>query len=290
MNPALWGLASALSWGSADFVARISGRAIGPVSSLLGMTIAGLVFLTVWLAVVGTSVPSTLAGVPWLIVSGVGTTGSMLLLYAALNRGLVAVAAPLVGSFPVFVVLGSVVLGIVPTVPQWIAMVAVLVGCWLVTTSEPAATTGGKAEGLGVTIVYSLISAVSFAIALFAAREAIPQYGYVESVWAARVVGLAALAIFIPVTRTRVALPARWWPAIAIQGALDTTGIATIFIGAVGSGAPLAAVGSAPVAVVTVVLTAMFLKEPVPLKRWAGIALVAAAGGALAYYSHQGSN
>ena len=50
--------------------------------------------------------------------------------------------------------------------------------------------------------------------------------------------------------------------------------------------APLAAVGSAPVAVFTVLLARVFLREAVPPKQWLGIGLVAAAGGALAYLGH----
>ena len=51
MNPALWGLATALGWGSADFIARFTGRALGHRSALLGMLGVSAVVLTliVWL-------------------------------------------------------------------------------------------------------------------------------------------------------------------------------------------------------------------------------------------------
>ena len=41
MNPALWGMLTALGWGSADFIARFSGRALGPERSLFGMLAVG---------------------------------------------------------------------------------------------------------------------------------------------------------------------------------------------------------------------------------------------------------
>ncbi|MEE8534873.1 MAG: EamA family transporter [Kiloniellales bacterium] len=43
MNPALWGLLTAVSWGSADFIARFTGRALGPRTALLAMLGVGAV-------------------------------------------------------------------------------------------------------------------------------------------------------------------------------------------------------------------------------------------------------
>ena len=49
MNSALLGLISALSWGLHDFFARFPSRAVGPIPTLLAVTIAGLIVLSVWL-------------------------------------------------------------------------------------------------------------------------------------------------------------------------------------------------------------------------------------------------
>ncbi len=46
MNPALWGLTTALSWGGADFIARFTGRAFGHQTALLGMLGASAVILS----------------------------------------------------------------------------------------------------------------------------------------------------------------------------------------------------------------------------------------------------
>ncbi len=290
MNPALWGLASAASWGTADFVARISGQALGPARSLFGMIAAGIACLMLWIAIDGTPLALPMAGLHWLALNGVAVMVSMLLLYAALFRGPVAVAAPIVGTYPVFVVLGSLALGITPSFAQWIAMGAVMVGVWLVATgSHPAA--GGAAQeraagGIAVTVTYALIAAFAFTVAIFAAREAVPIYGGVQSVWFTRIVSLVCLLALMAFNRETPLLPLKWWPAVTVQGALDTFGMYTMFVGAVGDGAPLAVVGSAPVAVFTVLLARVFLREAVPPKQWLGIGLVAAAGGALAYLGH----
>jgi drug/metabolite transporter (DMT)-like permease len=190
----------------------------------------------------------------------------------------------------VFVILGSLALGIVPALAQWIAMAAVMVGVWLVATGGHPDTAevvrGRAAGGIGVTVAYALIAAFTFTVAIFAAREAVPIYGGVQSVWFTRIVSLVCLLALMAFNRETPRLPIKWWPAVTVQGALDTLGMYTMFVGSVGDGAPLAAVGSAPVAVFTVLLARVFLREAVPPKQWLGIALVVAAGGALAYLGH----
>lgn len=288
MNPALWGLISAASWGSADFVARISGQALGPARSLFGMIGSGILFLVIW--AVATDLPLGLPteGLHWLLINGAATMASMLLLYAGLFRGPIAVAAPLVGTYPVFVVLGGLVLGIVPTGAQWIAMAAVMAGVWMVaTTGHPQTLAERPRGGVGLTVAYSLVSAISFAVAIFAAREAVPIYGDVQSVLFTRIVSFVCLLGVMTFNREAPLLPRRWWTAVTVQGGLDTLGMFTMFVGSVGGGAPLAAVGSAPVAVFTVILARIFLAERVPLKQWLGIVIVVAGGGALAYLSWQ---
>ena len=58
----------------------------------------------------------------------------------------------------------------------------------------------------------------------------------------------------------------------------------TFLIGGGGAGAPLTAVGAAPLTVVTVLLAGIFLREPIPLSQWIGILMVVAGGGVLAYF------
>jgi hypothetical protein len=53
MSTALWGVLSALGWGSADFIARFTGRKLGITVALFGMIAVGAVALTVAVLAVG---------------------------------------------------------------------------------------------------------------------------------------------------------------------------------------------------------------------------------------------
>ena len=287
MNPFLWGLGSALTWGSADFVARISGRAIGPVSSVFGMFLAGTTMLTLWVMLSDVPLVWVEGGYLWTLLSGVSTAGGTWLLYASLSRGPVSIASPLVASFPVFIVLGGLVLGIVPKTEEWIGMLVVMAGVWVVARTghgDVDETVAGRG-GIWLTVVYGLSASLVMALALLFGREATVYYGEIQATWMIRVCALAAFGLYIVVMRVRLSLPLRWWPAVASQGALDTAGWITFLIGGVGAGAPLAAVGAAPLTVVTVLLARFVLKEAIPVAQWLGILLVVIGGAVLAYFS-----
>ncbi len=286
MNPLFWGFASAACWGTSNFVARLSGRAIGALNSLLAMSVVGVLGMSIWLWLRQAPLIWDPSGLHWLVLIGLGNAGGMLCLYAGLSRGPVSIASPMVSSSPAFVVAGGLLLGIVPTTVQLIGMAGILIGVWIVARfahSESGLRTGDR--GIGLTVVYGLGAAIFFAATLYMAREAVPVYGAVQATWVGRGLSLIVLGAFMLATRTRIALPVRWWPALIAQGVLDTAGMIAIFSGSVGGGAPLASVGAAPVSIIVVILARIFLREPIPPIRWFGIALVVAAGATLAYHT-----
>ncbi|MBM3544904.1 MAG: hypothetical protein FJX44_10465 [Alphaproteobacteria bacterium] len=66
MNSALLGLVTALSWGLHDFLARFPSRAVGPVPSVLAVTVSGLIVLSVWYLFAGGSIDIVWPSV-WLV-------------------------------------------------------------------------------------------------------------------------------------------------------------------------------------------------------------------------------
>ena len=288
MTPALWGLAAAACWGTTEFVARLSGRGIGPANTLLGMLVVAMAIVSLWVWIDGAAFSWTAAGLHWLVATGVGFAGGLLLLFASLTRGPVAVASPVVSSYPAFIVIGALALGIVPTPVQGIAIVAILVGVAVVARyahpEEPGEDGAGADRRIWPTVALGVASAVVFAMGIMAGREASAIYGELQALWFNRLFALLSLAAYMLIVRTRVDLPRRWWPALAAMGLLDTLGVMAIFIGTAGEGAAVAAATSAPVTVVTVVLAAIFLRERVPPIQWCGIAIVVAGAAALGYH------
>ena len=189
----------------------------------------------------------------------------MLLLYTSLARGPVSIAAPLISSTPAFVVPGALLLGVVPSSGQLFAMAGVMVGTLIVArTAHPNSGMREGERGVGMTVATGLGAAFLFAVALLLAREAVPIYGVWQVAWSGRCISLVFVILFMILTRTRVNVPARWWPALVAQGVLDAGGLIFLYVGSVGDGAPLASIGSAPLAIVAVLLARIFLKERIP--------------------------
>ena len=287
MNPVLWGLSGAVAFGTSDFVARLSGRAIGATSTLFGMFVVGAIALSLWIWIGQAPLVWVGDGVVWLIASSIGLTVGMLFLYAAFARGPVSVVAPLISSIPVFIILGSVILGIIPVWAQWIAMITTMIGVGIVarTGRAAAAEEPTGAGGLPLTIALTLASAVILAAALLAAREAAVTYGELQTLWINRLFGVVALALYIPVTRTELRLPVRWWPALLAMGILDTAAFLFLLIGSAGEGAPLAAIAVSPATIITILLAWVVLREPIPLRQWSGIIMVVGSVAILSYIS-----
>ena len=139
MSSVLLGLVAALSWGVNDFLARIPSRAVGPLPTVLVVTFAGLVVLTVWLLLSGHSIRLSWPQL-WLpATSGIFFTLSTLSLFAALALGPVSLVAPIAGSYPVLAMFFAVAQGARPSLLQWLAVAGVLTGVVLVSrgASDP---------------------------------------------------------------------------------------------------------------------------------------------------------
>ncbi|MGH6946234.1 MAG: EamA family transporter [Kiloniellales bacterium] len=276
MNSALWGLMAALSWGSADFIARFTGRALGPLSALLAMLSVGAVVMTGALWWRGLAVVWTLPGALLLIAAGVGTMVATLLLYWGLARGPVTVVAPIVGGYPALNVAFAVLLGVRPDAIEWAAMAAVLLGGLVVARSAGAFEESGaySREGLRKTLLIALAAAFGFAATVAAAQEAIPYFGELETVALSRWVSVAACLVLFAVRRERPGVPARWWPLLALQGLLDAAAYVTLLLGSVGEGKAIAVVVASGFGAVTVILARIFLREAMTVTQWLGIALI----------------
>ncbi len=275
MNPGLWGLLTAFGWGSADFIARFTGRALGYQIALFGMLSVGAVVLTlvVWLA----DIPLVWDPAGWwlVLVTGVGVMVATLLLYAGLARGPVTIVAPIVGSYPAFNVMLALALGVRPSLIQWGAMLVVMAGVLVVAVS--AESFEGQEDYsrlyLRRSIFIALASSFAFAVTIAAAQHATPIYGELQTVWMARWISLLAIVIVLACIRKTPCLPMSWWPLLILQGLLDGGAYVALLAGSHGEYAVITAVASS-FSAVTVVLARIILREPMTWKQWGGIVLI----------------
>jgi drug/metabolite transporter (DMT)-like permease len=301
MNPVLWGLVTAFSWGTADFIARFTGRALGHGVALAGMLAASALALSAIAVVL--DLDWRWDGEAWWLVglTGLGIAGATLLLYWGLARGPVTVVAPIVGAYPAFNLVIAVASGARPPMLAWAAMGVVMAGVAAVAAAsgalgegtspvrrrtrltavaalalEPDRLTAGT-RALRATVLIALASSVGFALAIAALGEAAARYGELQAVMAGRWVSLAAALAYLAVAdRRRPRIAGRWWLILVLQGVLDGAAYMALALGARGPDAVAAVVVASAFAAVTVVLARAILKEPMTRIQWGGVALIAA--------------
>jgi drug/metabolite transporter (DMT)-like permease len=280
MNAVLFGVFTALCWGCADFLARFTGRAVGPDVALAGMLVTSAVLLTLLALVTSAPLLQSFTEWPLIVATGLAVMAATLLLYAGLARGPIGMVAPIAGAYPAFNVVIGLAAGIVPTGPQWLAIVMVMAGVAVVARGAPAPDRE-VANDLRVTFVIALLSALAFALAISAGQAAARAVGEVAVTAAARWVSVVAAFGWLIVRRRPVLVPAGWrWP-VAGQGMLDGGAYLALFAAAHGPGSVIAAVVASSFAAVTVVLARVLLKEPMSVAQWVGIALIVAGVGVL---------
>jgi drug/metabolite transporter (DMT)-like permease len=276
MNPGLWGVLTALGWGSADFIARFTGRAMGHEVALLGMLSVGALVLTLMAWASGLSISWEPSGWWLLLLTGLGVMVATLLLYWGLARGPITVVAPLVGSYPALNVVFAVLLGVRPTTMQWGAMAVVLAGVVVVAGAARSFEDGEVVtrSHLRRTVTIALASALGFAVTVAAAQEAAKVYGEFQTVWAARWISLLAIALWLARRRRLPVLPRRWWPLLGLQGLLDGGAYLALLAGSHGAGAAIAVIVASAFSAVTVVLARLILREAMSWIQWGGILFV----------------
>ncbi|GIK99087.1 MAG: hypothetical protein BroJett029_32960 [Alphaproteobacteria bacterium] len=276
MSPGLWGSLTALGWGTSDFIARFTGRAAGHQSALFGMLLTGSVALTLIVLIAGVPLVWTPGGLWLLAASGVCIMFATLWLYRGLAAGPISIVSPIVGSYPALVVVLAVLFGARPSVLQWGAMALTMAGVLVVArTAESFEEPGKRSRGeLRATVIISLLSAVGFALGVYTAQLAVPVYGNLQTLWVSRVVSLVCLVLVFLRQAKRPAIPLPWWPLVAVQGMIDTSGYLFLYEGSYGEDAEIAAVTASAFGAVTTILARIFLKEHMPLVQWFGIACI----------------
>lgn len=286
MNSAIWGTLSAGSFGSADFIARFTGRGVGPAYALLVVLIVGAIPTTAY-RLLAPAVSAWPGESLWLLaVYGTAITVATLLLYHGLARGPVTVVAPIVAAHPALVVALAVALGARPGGLQWLGMAVTLAGALLVARCAEEDVSGGEG-GLPRTLAIAGTACVAYAAMVAAGQAAVPLYGEADTIWAGRLAAAGLLGLLLLVLRSRppVRVATLWWPILGVQGLLDAGGHLFLLVGSNGPRPEIAAVTSSTFGVITTLLAFVILRERVTGGQWAGIALVFAGVAALALVS-----
>jgi drug/metabolite transporter (DMT)-like permease len=271
----LLGLATALAWGSSDFLARFVTRRIGTLRSLFYMQTWGFLFLTLYLTVThfwGHLFDGS-GWRPWAwgFLAGGCNTVAMFSFYRCLEVGKVAVVAPLSASYPVLTLLLSMFSGERLTALRIFGIAATLLGVIFVARGEGSSDNASKNAKRG--IAWALFAAIAFGMLFWIlGLRIIAATGPYASLWLIRMTGsVVSLSVLllrrIPVFKSLGA--SNWKPTV--MGFLDTGAFALSNRGMQMEQVSVITVLSSLYGAVTVVLAAVFLRERVSGLQWLGI-------------------
>lgn len=277
-----YGLASALGYGVADFLAAGVSRRIGNLRTVFWMYTWGLVAATAVLALpAGRSLPGT-AGIGWwLAAAGAAAcqVAATALLYRAFQVGVLALVSPIAASYGAVGALLALLFGERPG-PLELAGLVLTAGGVLLAAAAPwpkgapsRPRRWGASPGVGAAVGTALLAGV----AMWGMGQVAPVLGPIWPVWLTRLLGVATLGAAAGRAGFSRALPARAEAGrVALVSLLDTTALMAYNLGTTLALVAVVSVLGSLFSAVTVVLAYVFLGErPVP-HQWLGIALILA--------------
>lgn len=282
----LLGLATALSWGSADLCARFATRRIGTLRTMLYMQMSGLLLITLLMPLLGgwghLTDGSGARVWAWGILAGCLNTSSTLALYRSFEIGKMSIVAPVSASYPVLTLLLSLITGERLSVIRLAGMALSILGVVVVAHGEKIPgdnnlideKTQPLKKHLGVG--WALFSAVGFGVMFWLLGiRIVPLLGAVPSVWIIRLTSVIATGLVILVARSSLATPLkRDAPWIMGIGMLDTSAYIFNNLGMKLEQISVVSVLASLYGAVTVALAALILKETVGKVQWLGIAAI----------------
>jgi drug/metabolite transporter (DMT)-like permease len=278
----LLGVATAVSWGSADFLARFATRSVGSIRALLGMQFWGAIFVTIllffahdWGHLFDGSGWQPWA---WGILAGAINTFAMLALYRAFEIGKLSLIGPVSASYPALTVVLSLFSGERLTLYRSIGIFAALLGVFLVATGEKssdAPNSAAKSKGIAG-LGWAIAASLSFGLLFWLlGLRMIPRTGALATVWLIRVTG--ALLTFFVLLSKKIPLRIknkRTSAQLYGMGYLDTAAFVLSNLGMRIEQVAVVSVLGSLYGAVTVALAAIFLKERIAPLQWTGIASI----------------
>jgi drug/metabolite transporter (DMT)-like permease len=260
----IFGLSSALSWGTGDFTGGIATKRSNAYTVVIVSQAIGLVLLAGLVLFLGEPVPSA-NDLLWGGGAGIAGTIGLVALYRGLAGGRMGVVAPVAALVTAALPLGwGLLVEGLPAVRQiagfWLAFVAV----WFISHSADGMVTRVRdlalpiVAGLGFGLFLILIDRVSNAAVLWPLS-------------AARVASVGLLLVVMVLMRPVEVPASSQLPLIVLAGIFDTGGNAFYALAARAGRLDIAAMLSSLYPAVTVLLARLVLKESISRRQWVGV-------------------
>jgi drug/metabolite transporter (DMT)-like permease len=280
MNPGVLGLIAAMAWGVHDVIGARVSASLGPLRTAAGVTVFGLVALSLWLALTG-EIPQARTEQIWVaLLSGVLLALATVWLFAAMVAGSVSLALPIVMSYPATSLVFGAVAGRPPS-PLQLAFAALVIA-GVVAVAKTGEQQNGGAGNLKRTIGFALLSHFTFAVGNFLGQYSATLFGAIPATWISRLGGCGAIVLLLVFTTADPGkFPRRPLPFLALMGSLDVLALSMLNLAGHTSHPELAIVTASAAGVIAIVLVWLLFREHIAPLRWFGIILTFAGVAAL---------
>jgi drug/metabolite transporter (DMT)-like permease len=270
MTSAFGGLLAAVLWGASGAVAGRSARLIGGRVAVAWAYVVGLV-VALPIAVVDGAPNLGSSGLAWTSLAASTAVSSLYLMYAALQRGPVALVMPLTSSQGAFAAVVAIVLGERLRALAGFGLALVMLGMGSVIRSAAPA----RRPAYGSALLVAALSAALGGICLYASARASASIGTPWLLTVLRATGV--LAVTIPLAASGGLV----WPRPATRlvvfcGLADTAGFASFIVAAAHGSVVVAAIVSSQFAAVSVVIGVLALGERLSRGQASGVAAILA--------------
>lgn len=267
----IFGIASAGTWGAADFIGGLASRKTSPYRVLFLGELAGLIPFLTFALLTREPIPTTAELLWGALASLVGLSG-LVFLYRALAEGQMSVAAPVSALFAALipVIFGLITLG-APSFATFLGFGLAFAAVWFISQTEG---TNGRSSFTDLRL--PLLSGFFFGLYFVAIHKA-TLHAFFWPLVMARLAGLLAFGSYALVTRQPALPPREVWGLCLVNGVIDIAGNAFYVLSAQLGRIDVAAVLGALYPASTVLLAWIFLKERITRLQSFGVLLAFAA-------------
>jgi drug/metabolite transporter (DMT)-like permease len=267
----LGGVGAAAAWAVSVLCSSRSSRLIEPMAVVAWVMLVGLLIAAPLAAVTG--VPARLHGsaLVWLILSGAGNVGGLIINYYALRIGQVSVVAPIVSTEGAVAAVIAVIAGQSLAVSVAAMLLVIVVGVALASVPAPDAAVH-DAERHPRVVILAVISTLSFGTSLYATGRAGAVLPASWVVLSARLIGAVALALPLALAG-RLRLTRAAAPLVVASGLAEVAGFYSYTWGS-RHGLAIAAVLASQFAVLALAGSYVLFGERLSRLQLAGVACV----------------
>lgn len=271
----LYGIASALSWGSGDFAGGLASRKLGPYRAVFWADLLGLMIILPGIAIFWEPLPSVAVLLQAVIGGALGSVG-LLVLYYSLSVGKMSIAAPVSALFAALlpVVVGLFTQGL-PTLYQFAGFGFALAAVWL--TSQGHSEEKFRLQHLA-DLRLPILAGIGFGCYFIFVHYASHNTGSV--IWtmvASRVAGTLLLWVVVLAKRESFSVARKAWLVVFLNATLDLAGNFFYILASQAGRLDVSAVLSSLFPGSTIILAWIILKERITRAQVIGIVLAFAA-------------